>query len=199
MPEHTYLFKNKALKGFKSSKERVTVLCCANMKSEKRDLQWLEKVKILDVLKVSEVCLLIAKTGQLLKKDCSLELVYIYILFDILLTVYHYVSQQRPNLIHFHFHNHFIVSWSSTCFGRQKSIFRRHYTSGFWCELRVLLDFGWLQVLGRLGYWTFGCGCRFGGLVGSGLTVVTQLVHRVVFTAILFGNQLFVMVVGLNV
>jgi hypothetical protein len=22
------------------------------------------------------------------------------------------------NLIHFHFHNHFIVSWSSTCFGR---------------------------------------------------------------------------------
>jgi hypothetical protein len=23
------------------------------------------------------------------------------------------------NLIHIHFHNHFIVSWSSTCFGRQ--------------------------------------------------------------------------------
>jgi hypothetical protein len=28
----------KVLKGFKSSKERVTVLCCANMKGEKRDL-----------------------------------------------------------------------------------------------------------------------------------------------------------------
>jgi hypothetical protein len=39
------------------------------------------------------------------------------------------------NLIHFHFHNHFIVSWSSTCFGCQASIFRMHYTSGFWCEL----------------------------------------------------------------
>jgi hypothetical protein len=32
------------------------------------------------------------------------------------------------NLIHFHFHNHFIVYWFSTCFGRQASIFRRHYT-----------------------------------------------------------------------
>jgi hypothetical protein len=35
------------------------------------------------------------------------------------------------NLILFHFHDHFIVSWSSTCFGRQASIFRRHYTSRF--------------------------------------------------------------------
>jgi hypothetical protein len=35
------------------------------------------------------------------------------------------------NLIHFRFHNRFIVSWSSTCFGRQASIFRRHYTSSF--------------------------------------------------------------------
>jgi hypothetical protein len=42
------------------------------------------------------------------------------------------------NLIHFHFHNHFIVSWSSTCFGRQAYIFRRHYTSSFWYELRAL-------------------------------------------------------------
>jgi hypothetical protein len=32
----------------------------------------------------------------------------------------------------------FIVSWSSTCFGPQASIFRRHYTSRFWCELRAL-------------------------------------------------------------
>jgi hypothetical protein len=38
MPEHTYLFKNESAKGFKSSKEGVTVLCCANMKGEKRDL-----------------------------------------------------------------------------------------------------------------------------------------------------------------
>ena len=38
MPEHTYLFKNESAKGFKSSNEQVTVLCCANMKSEKRDL-----------------------------------------------------------------------------------------------------------------------------------------------------------------
>jgi hypothetical protein len=30
MPQHTYLFKNESAKGFKSSKERVTVLCCAN-------------------------------------------------------------------------------------------------------------------------------------------------------------------------
>jgi hypothetical protein len=36
------------------------------------------------------------------------------------------------NLIHFH--NHFILCW----FGRQASIFRRHYTSNFWCELRAL-------------------------------------------------------------
>jgi hypothetical protein len=38
MPEHTYLFKNESPKGFISSKERVTVFCCANMKGEKRDL-----------------------------------------------------------------------------------------------------------------------------------------------------------------
>jgi hypothetical protein len=51
------------------------------------------------------------------------------------------------NLIHFHFHNHVIVSWSSTCFGHQVSIFRRHYTSSFWCELRAVVAFGWLQVV----------------------------------------------------
>jgi hypothetical protein len=38
MPEHTYLLKNKGAKEFKSLKERVIVLCCANMKGEKRDL-----------------------------------------------------------------------------------------------------------------------------------------------------------------
>jgi hypothetical protein len=36
----------------------------------------------------------------------------------------------------------------STCFGRQASIFRRHYTSSFWCELREFLAVGWLQVVG---------------------------------------------------
>jgi len=45
MPEHTYLFKNESTKGFKSSKERVTVLCCANMKGEKRDLLVIGKSK----------------------------------------------------------------------------------------------------------------------------------------------------------
>jgi len=45
MPEHTYLFKNESAKGFKSSKERVTVLCCANMKGEKRDLLVIGKSK----------------------------------------------------------------------------------------------------------------------------------------------------------
>jgi hypothetical protein len=35
IPAHTYLFKNESAKGFKSLKEQVTVLCCANMKGEK--------------------------------------------------------------------------------------------------------------------------------------------------------------------
>jgi hypothetical protein len=50
------------------------------------------------------------------------------------------------NLMHFHFHNHFVVSWSFTCFGRQASILRRHYTSSFWCELHAVVAFGWLQA-----------------------------------------------------
>jgi hypothetical protein len=37
--------KMKVLKGFKSSKERVTVLCCANIKGEKRDLLVIGKSK----------------------------------------------------------------------------------------------------------------------------------------------------------
>jgi hypothetical protein len=44
MPEHTYLFKNESAKGFKCSKELVTV-CCANTKGEKRDLLVIEKSK----------------------------------------------------------------------------------------------------------------------------------------------------------
>jgi hypothetical protein len=58
------------------------------------------------------------------------------------------IHNSVTNLTHFHFHNHFIVSWSSSCFGRQASIFRRHYTSSFWCELRALLTFGFLHFGG---------------------------------------------------
>jgi hypothetical protein len=35
MPEQTYLSKNESAKGFTSSKERVTVICCANIKGER--------------------------------------------------------------------------------------------------------------------------------------------------------------------
>jgi hypothetical protein len=45
MPEHTYLFKHGSAEGFNSSKERVRVLCCANMKGEKRDLLVIGKSK----------------------------------------------------------------------------------------------------------------------------------------------------------
>jgi hypothetical protein len=45
MPEHTYLFKHESAKGFRSSKELVTDLCCANMKGEKRDLLVIGKSK----------------------------------------------------------------------------------------------------------------------------------------------------------
>jgi hypothetical protein len=51
------------------------------------------------------------------------------------------------NLIHFYFHNHFIVSWFFTCFGRQASIFRRHYTSSFLVWVACTVAFGWLQVV----------------------------------------------------
>jgi hypothetical protein len=83
------------------------------------------------------------------------------------LLIYH---NNVTNLIHFHFHNHFIVSWSSTCLGCQASIFRRHYTSSFLVWFACTVAFGWLQVVGRLSYWDRGCGCRSGGLVGCGLT-----------------------------
>ena len=45
MPEHTYLFKNETAKGFKTSKERVTVLCCVNMIEEKQGLLVIGKSK----------------------------------------------------------------------------------------------------------------------------------------------------------
>jgi hypothetical protein len=56
------------------------------------------------------------------------------------------------NLIHFHFHNHFIVSWSSTCFGHQASIFRRHYTSSFLVWVACIVALGWLQFVYYVGY-----------------------------------------------
>jgi hypothetical protein len=79
------------------------------------------------------------------------------------------IHNSVTNLIHFNFNRHFIVSLSSTCFGRQASIFSRHYTSSFWCELRALVAVDWLKVVGRLVYWAWGCGCRSGGLVGCGM------------------------------
>jgi hypothetical protein len=42
---HTYLIKNEGAKMFKSLKVRVAVLCCANMKGEKRDLPLIVKSK----------------------------------------------------------------------------------------------------------------------------------------------------------
>ena len=51
VPEHTYLFKVESAKGFKSSKERVRILCCVNMKGEKRDLLVIGKSKNLRCFK----------------------------------------------------------------------------------------------------------------------------------------------------
>jgi hypothetical protein len=45
MPGRTYLFKNECAKRFKSSKERVAVVCCANMKGENRDFLVIGKKK----------------------------------------------------------------------------------------------------------------------------------------------------------
>jgi hypothetical protein len=42
--------------------------------------------------------------------------------------------------------------------------------SSFWCELRAVAAVGLLQVVGRLVYWAWGCGCKSGGLVGCGMT-----------------------------
>jgi hypothetical protein len=94
------------------------------------------------------------------------------------------------NLIHIHFHNYVIVSWSSTCFGHQASIFRRHYTSSFWCELRAL------YLLAGCRLWE---DCLIGvGVLGKSLVAwhdtawpagrkpVGRL-QRIVFSAILLG------------
>jgi hypothetical protein len=35
----------------------------------------------------------------------------------------------------------------STCFGHRASVFRRHYTSSFWCELRALVAVGWFKLV----------------------------------------------------
>lgn len=38
LPEHTFVFKDKKVKGVKACKERVTVLCCVSMSGQKRPL-----------------------------------------------------------------------------------------------------------------------------------------------------------------
>jgi hypothetical protein len=76
MPEHTYLFKNESARGFKSSKERVTGLSCANMKGEKRDLLVIGKSKNPRCfIKVSEVCLLIVILMQMLGRLVSFSMI----------------------------------------------------------------------------------------------------------------------------
>jgi hypothetical protein len=73
--------------------------------------------------------------------------------FDILLTVYHYVSQRRNQLNTLSRSQTFYCVLISTCSGRQASIFRRHYTCSFWCELRAIVAVVWLQVVSQLVYW----------------------------------------------
>lgn len=45
LPEHTYLFKSEKVGGVKVSKERITILYCASMTGEKRDLLVIGKSK----------------------------------------------------------------------------------------------------------------------------------------------------------
>jgi hypothetical protein len=45
LPEHTYAFKNEKTRGTKTSKERLTILCCASMDGEKRKLLVIGKSK----------------------------------------------------------------------------------------------------------------------------------------------------------
>lgn len=45
LPEHTYVFKNEKTRGTKTSKERITILCCASMDGEKRKLLAIGKSK----------------------------------------------------------------------------------------------------------------------------------------------------------
>ena len=45
LPEHTYLFRNENAKGCKTSKERLTVLCCVSLSGEKERLLVIGKSK----------------------------------------------------------------------------------------------------------------------------------------------------------
>jgi hypothetical protein len=45
LPEHSYMLKNESSKGCKTSKERLTVLCCANMSGSKEKLLVVGKSK----------------------------------------------------------------------------------------------------------------------------------------------------------
>jgi len=45
LPEHTYLFKKENAKGYKTLKERITVLCCASMSGKKQKLLVIRKNK----------------------------------------------------------------------------------------------------------------------------------------------------------
>lgn len=45
LPQHTYLFKNEDAKGCKTSKERITALCCVNMSGNKKQLLVIGKTK----------------------------------------------------------------------------------------------------------------------------------------------------------
>jgi hypothetical protein len=60
---------------------------------------------------------------------------YIYIYFM-------YISNNKLNTLSQTFYCVVILYM----FGHQASIFRRHYTSSFWCELRAVVAVGWLQV-----------------------------------------------------
>lgn len=45
LPEHTYMFKGEKVKGSKTCKERITVLCCVSMTGEKKELLVIGKSK----------------------------------------------------------------------------------------------------------------------------------------------------------
>lgn len=45
LPDHTYMFKKDNAKGCKTSKERITILCCANMSGDKEKLLVIGKSK----------------------------------------------------------------------------------------------------------------------------------------------------------
>lgn len=44
-PEHTFVFRNEKAKSVKTTKERVILLCCVSMSSEKREFVVIEKSK----------------------------------------------------------------------------------------------------------------------------------------------------------